>query len=44
MPMAAGIDSAAVRVDGRWLVAASAWCNIVAIGGDSCAAAIGGEP
>ncbi|MDO8364916.1 MAG: hypothetical protein Q7V88_18645 [Actinomycetota bacterium] len=29
-------ESAAVQVDGRWLVAASAWCAVVALGGETC--------
>jgi hypothetical protein len=35
-PMAAAVDSPAVRADGTWLVGAAAWCNAVAIGGASC--------
>jgi hypothetical protein len=36
-PMAAAVESPAVRRDGQWLVGAQAWCNVVAIGGASCA-------
>ncbi|MBI5088275.1 MAG: hypothetical protein HZB15_05285, partial [Actinobacteria bacterium] len=35
-PMAAGIESPAVRVDGTWMVGEHAWCNVVAIGGAAC--------
>jgi hypothetical protein len=35
-PMAAGIESPAVRSDGSWLVGWRAWCNIVEIGGETC--------
>ena len=35
-PALVGQDSAAVRIDGRWKVAASAWCRVVAIGGAQC--------
>ena len=35
-PMAAGVESPAIRSDGSWLVGARAWCNIVEIGGASC--------
>lgn len=36
MPALVGQQSAAVEVDGKWLVAASAWCTVVAIGGETC--------
>jgi len=29
-------ESTAVQVDGHWLVAASAWCAVVALGGETC--------
>lgn len=35
-PMLVAQESAAVEVDGTWLVAASSWCAVVAIGGESC--------
>ncbi len=36
-PMAAAISSPAVRSGSTWLVGSAAWCNVVAIGGASCA-------
>ncbi len=36
-PMAAGISSPAERSGSTWLVGSAAWCNVVAIGGASCA-------
>jgi hypothetical protein len=35
-PMAAGIESPAVRAAGGWLVGARAWCRLVEIGGETC--------
>ncbi len=35
-PMAAGIDSPAVRSGGSWLVGSQAWCGLVEIGGETC--------
>jgi hypothetical protein len=35
-PMAAGIESPAVRSGGSWLVGSRAWCNLVEIGGAVC--------
>jgi hypothetical protein len=35
-PMLAAHVSPAVKIDGTWKVAAKAWCDVVAIGGDSC--------
>ena len=35
-PALVGQDSAAVRIGGEWKVAASAWCRVVAIGGEQC--------
>jgi hypothetical protein len=35
-PMLVAQDSIAVQVDGTWLVAASSWCAVVAIGGETC--------
>jgi len=35
-PMLVARESAAVEVDGQWLVAASAWCGVVALGGENC--------
>lgn len=35
-PALVGQDSAAVRVGDEWKVAASAWCRVVAIGGEQC--------
>jgi hypothetical protein len=35
-PMAASIDSPAVKVSGKWLVGARAWCKIVEMGGETC--------
>jgi hypothetical protein len=37
-PMAAGIESPAVLVEGEWLVASAAWCQVVEIGGATCPA------
>lgn len=34
MPMLAGHDGYAVNVDGTWVVASSAWCDVVSIGGE----------
>jgi hypothetical protein len=42
-PMAAGIESPAVRGDGGWLVGARAWCALVEIGGASCPDDTGGS-
>jgi hypothetical protein len=35
-PALVGQDSAAVRIGDEWRVAASAWCRVVAIGGEQC--------
>lgn len=35
-PMAMSIQSPAIQRDGKWLVGARAWCNVVEIGGASC--------
>jgi len=35
-PMLVAQQSVAVQVDGSWLVAASSWCAVVAIGGETC--------
>lgn len=35
-PALVGQDSAAVRIGGEWKVATSAWCRVVAIGGEQC--------
>lgn len=35
-PMLVSHSSPAVKLEGAWKVAASAWCDVVAIGGDSC--------
>jgi hypothetical protein len=35
-PALVGQDSTAVRIGGEWKVAASAWCRVVAIGGEQC--------
>jgi hypothetical protein len=35
-PMLVAQDGIAVQVDGTWLVAASSWCAVVAIGGETC--------
>jgi hypothetical protein len=36
LPMGVGVQSLAVAVGDRWLVAASAWCGVVAMGGATC--------
>ncbi len=36
MPALVAQAGAAVQSNGRWLVASSAWCAVVAIGGESC--------
>jgi hypothetical protein len=36
LPAFVGRTSHAVKVGDRWLVSASSWCSIVAIGGQSC--------
>ena len=36
LPAFAAHESTAVRVDGRWRVAADSWCEIVVIGGAAC--------
>ena len=35
-PALAAHDGLAVRVDGAWKVGAKAWCDVVAIGGETC--------
>lgn len=35
-PALVGQDSAAVRIGDEWKVASSAWCRVVAIGGEQC--------
>lgn len=35
-PMAAAVESPAVRAPGGWLVGWQAWCNVVEIGGAAC--------
>jgi hypothetical protein len=37
-PALAGHDGLAVKVAGAWKVSAKAWCDVVAIGGDTCPA------
>jgi hypothetical protein len=37
-PALAAHDGAAVRIAGVWKVSAKAWCDVVAIGGESCPA------
>ena len=36
LPMAVAIESPAVRLEDRWVVAATTWCAVVEIGGAAC--------